>query len=97
LDAAGNAVVMGGTRSLDFPVTPGAFDTHCECVFAGDPDMFIAKISADGTTTSNNFPVTLDANQPLYGTGGDAFVGKLSPDFAHMVYGSYIGGHGHAG
>jgi hypothetical protein len=129
LDSAGNAVVMGGTRSVDFPVTAGAFDTHCECALANEPDMFIAKVSADGTTliastflggeqpeepsgldidvggaiyfsgntTSNNFPVTLDANQPIYATGGDAFVGKISPDLTHLLYSSYIGGHGHAG
>jgi hypothetical protein len=40
LDGAGNAYVIGGTNSADFPTTPGAFDT----TYNGGPgDAFVAK------------------------------------------------------
>jgi hypothetical protein len=44
VDEAGNAYLTGYTASLDFPTTPGAFDT------SGDgSDAFIAKVNATGT------------------------------------------------
>src|SRR3989449_673084 len=54
VDAAGNAYVTGGTGSINFPTTPGAFQT-----------------------TSG---------------GGDAFVTKLDPTGAALVYSTYLGG-----
>jgi hypothetical protein len=45
LDAAGNAYIVGGTSSLDFPTTPGAFDT-----LPSGNDAFLAKLSASGST-----------------------------------------------
>jgi beta-propeller repeat-containing protein len=48
VDAAGNAYVTGYTRSNDFPVTAGAFQT----AFAGSAgagDAFVAKINATGS------------------------------------------------
>ncbi len=46
LDAAGAIVISGGTDSLDFPVTPGAYQT----AFGGDIDGFVGKLSPDGRT-----------------------------------------------
>ncbi len=40
VDASGAAYLAGSTRSVDFPVTPGAIDT----VFGWDTDAFIAKL-----------------------------------------------------
>ena len=45
LDAAGNIYVSGGTSSLDFPTTPGAFDTS-----PSGGDAFIAKLNPTATT-----------------------------------------------
>jgi hypothetical protein len=49
VDGAGNAYVTGSTSSLNFPITPGAFQT----VFGGggDPfgDVFVAKLNAAGS------------------------------------------------
>ncbi|MGI8710220.1 MAG: hypothetical protein ACR2LA_04420 [Acidimicrobiales bacterium] len=41
----GATTVTGGTRSADFPVTPGAYDTSYN-----SSDAFIARLSADGST-----------------------------------------------
>ncbi len=45
LDSQGNAYVAGWTNSLNFPVTPDAF----EAIFNGDFDGFLCKVSADGS------------------------------------------------
>jgi hypothetical protein len=41
LDASGAAYVSGGTSSVDFPTTPGAFDTTYN---GGGEDAFVAKL-----------------------------------------------------
>jgi hypothetical protein len=43
LDAAGNIYVSGGTSSLDFPTTPGAYDTT-----PSGGDAFVAKFDSTG-------------------------------------------------
>ena len=45
VDRHGNAYVRGVTRSPDFAVTAGAFDT----TFNGGFDVYVAKLSADGS------------------------------------------------
>jgi len=45
-----------------------------------------------GETTSADFPVTPGVLQPTYGGGTDAFVTKLAPDGAALVYATYLGG-----
>ncbi len=45
VDPAGDIVIVGETKSSDFPVTPGAYDT----TFSGVSDIFIAKFSVGGT------------------------------------------------
>ena len=48
IDSAGNAYVAGETASVDFRVTPGAFQT----TFVGGvvlPDAFVTKVSRDGS------------------------------------------------
>jgi hypothetical protein len=47
-----------------------------------------------GRTTSMDFPI-VGAIQPVYGGGdSDAFVSKLSPNGASLVYSTYLGGSG---
>jgi hypothetical protein len=47
LDENGDAFIVGGTNSYDFPSTPGALQTR----FGGGPmDAFVAKISGDGSS-----------------------------------------------
>jgi hypothetical protein len=80
LNAAGNALVystyLGG----------GNFDVAMG--IAVDPTG-IAYVM--GSTFSNNFP-TKNALQPTYGGAGDAFVTKIAPDGASLVYSTYLGG-----
>jgi Bacterial Ig-like domain (group 3)/Beta-propeller repeat len=44
-----------------------------------------------GFTQSNNFP-TMNALQPAYGGGGDAFVAEINPAGSALVYSTYLGG-----
>ena len=106
-------MVVGTTRSPDFPVTPDALQGR----YAGgegpdDGDGLLAILSADGSkllyatylggkgadlirsvalgpageiylvgsTSSPDFPVTVNAVQKAYGGKGDAFVVKLVPN-----------------
>jgi hypothetical protein len=46
MDPSNNPVVTGYTRSEDFPVTPGAYDTQ----YNGEADVFVSKLSADGSS-----------------------------------------------
>ena len=46
VDAEGNAFVVGETRSINFPVTPGAFQTTYG---GGRNDLFVMKVNAAGT------------------------------------------------
>jgi uncharacterized protein (TIGR03437 family) len=45
VDSSGNAYVTGFTQSLDFPTTPGAFQT----TRAGGQDAFVTKLNPAGT------------------------------------------------
>jgi hypothetical protein len=44
VDESGNAYVAGTTASINFPTTPGAYQT----VLGGDQDAFVAKVNASG-------------------------------------------------
>jgi hypothetical protein len=46
LNASGDAFVTGGTNSLDFPTSPGAFDQE---LGADDADGFVIRINAGGS------------------------------------------------
>jgi uncharacterized protein (TIGR03437 family) len=46
VDSTGSAYVVGSTSSQNFPVTPGAVQTH----IAGNTDVFVTKLSPDGSS-----------------------------------------------
>lgn len=69
--SGGSAVVCGSTRSDQFPVTPGAYDTSFNGgAFVGD--AFVLRVRADGTA--------LDYATFLGGTGEDAAFGLVLED-----------------
>lgn len=45
VNAAGEAFVVGGTQSTDYPTTPGSFQP----VSAGNTDAYVTKLNASGT------------------------------------------------
>jgi uncharacterized repeat protein (TIGR01451 family) len=50
VDSSGSAYVTGGTTFIDFPTTPGAFDTECgrrRCD-GGASDVFVTKLNPAG-------------------------------------------------
>jgi uncharacterized protein (TIGR03437 family) len=49
LDGSGNAYVVGGAASTDFPVTPGAFQTTNNAAAAPSLNAFVTKLNPTGT------------------------------------------------
>ena len=96
IDAAGNAYVTGFTRSTDFPITPGAFQT----VLQGIENVFVTKLNPagsglvystylGGTRFDQGFGIAVDTTGSAYVTG-DA----ESPDFptANAIQPNFLGG-----
>jgi hypothetical protein len=50
VDRQGNTYVTGYSASAEFPTTPGAFDTTNTALDETYGDVFVSKLSADGTT-----------------------------------------------
>ncbi len=83
IDADGQAVVAGLTKSDDFPATPGSFDDSFGggvCDFAPCPDAFLAKLASDGASLvyaaylggsemDEGADIVLDGEGNLYLTG----------------------------
>jgi hypothetical protein len=89
VDAAGEAIVVGYTCSLDFPVTAGAFQTtpNPNLADCNGTNMFLTKFSASGSSligstylggseTDIAYAVALDPSGNVYITGP-----SFSPDF----------------
>jgi beta-propeller repeat-containing protein len=49
VDAAGSAYVTGGTNSLDFPTTAGAFQRAAPVLTGGNANVFVSKLNPTGT------------------------------------------------
>ncbi|MFW9997609.1 MAG: SBBP repeat-containing protein [Candidatus Odinarchaeota archaeon] len=117
-------VVVGMTKSSDFPTTTDAYQRD----YSAGYDMFITKFAANGSviyssylgatgddaitdfeldssgnlviagsTTSEDFPVTANAYQPVTGGGLDVFLMRLSADCSTILYSTFLGGSGHEG
>lgn len=78
LDARGDAVITGWTRSANFPTTPDALDP----AYDTDLDGFVAKLTADGTELMHGTylgGIGLDTlNVVLTGEGGLTYVAGWS-------------------
>jgi hypothetical protein len=84
LGAGSNIYITGGTSSVDFPMTPGAFDPQFN---GGVADAFVAGLNANGSAliystflggqnSEGGFDLALDAAGGIYVTGQ-----TMSPDF----------------
>jgi hypothetical protein len=78
LDAANNAYSTGYTQSLDFPTTPGAFQTSCNC--SKNSSVFVTELNSTGTALvystylgGNNvdvgYQIALDSSNNAFVTG----------------------------
>jgi Beta-propeller repeat len=76
LDASDNAYVTGGTRSSDFPVTPGSFQP----TYDSPGSAFVTKLNAQGTA--------LIYSTYLGGSGGGAQIVVNSAGNAYVVGGT---------
>ncbi len=88
VDALGSAYLAGSTNSPDFPVTPGAFETHSNVNFSDtDYTGFVAKLSPDaatlvyatylgGSASDQAMAIAVDASGNAYAGGA-----TTSPDF----------------
>ena len=88
VDASGNAVVGGSTRSAEFPTTPGAFDTTQNGgAFDERFDLFVTKLNAAGSglvysTFVGGSKSDFGDDFALDGAGNAYMVGgTASPDF----------------
>nr|WP_260986720.1 SBBP repeat-containing protein [Paenibacillus terrae] len=83
VDNAGNAYVTGNTASINFPTTPGAFQTSR----SGTGDVFVTKVNPSGSSLA--YSTYLGGSLTEYGYGisvdatGNAYVGGYtrSTDF----------------
>jgi len=77
VDSSGNAYVTGGTSSVNFPTTPGAFQTTFH---GGGVDAFVTKLNATGSALvystylganggDEAFGIALDSARNAYVTG----------------------------
>jgi uncharacterized protein (TIGR03437 family) len=104
VDSAGNAYVAGQTNSTDFPTTPGAFQTSCNCpeyFFDG----FVTKLNPAGSELVYStyaggfvpFSMVLDSSGAAYIAGQTfpsflAFAGTLNATGSALTSSAYGGG-----
>jgi hypothetical protein len=81
--------------------TDGTAWTMVSYLGGSNPDQAFAlaidrtgNLYVAGTTYSPDFPITAGVFQPANAGGYDAFIAKLSPGGASLVYATYLGGNG---
>ncbi|MFH1314070.1 MAG: SBBP repeat-containing protein [Candidatus Eisenbacteria bacterium] len=93
---------LGGPRDLFIAKLSSDLSTLVYSTYLGGSDEDRAwalavdrfgNINVSGETESNDFPVTPDADYPLFGGGDhDAFLARLDAGGQELLYSSYIGG-----
>src|SRR5262249_1995319 len=109
VDSSGNAYVTGLTRSGDFPITPGAFDTTCgadgQCNGGTTTDGVVTQLNPQGSGLVYSTYLGGSLNDQGFGivvdTAGNAYVtgSTSSPNFPTTIGAyqtSYLGGGSNA-
>ena len=94
VNGVGNAYVTGYTVSIDFPTTPGAFQTDCNLDSYGNcGDAFVTELNATGSALvySTFFPagsggIALDSWGNVYLTGGAGANLPVTPGAFQTTY-----------
>lgn len=92
----------GGNDVFVAKLSPSGSSLVASTMFGGNGSDRPEGVAVDGagvvyvtgTTTSTNFPLSVDAAQRTLRGGRDAFVVKLSSDFSQLMYSTYWGGSG---
>ena len=79
VDKAGNIYVAGGTRSVNFPIS-----NAIQSASAGDTDVFITKLSADGSTLI--YSTYLGGSSFCCVSGGDDSAAAIAVDELGQAY-----------
>ncbi|MDR3678066.1 MAG: SBBP repeat-containing protein, partial [Acidobacteriota bacterium] len=75
VDTSGNVYVTGYTGAIDFPVTPGAFQTTNKAATNGNTNAFVTKLNPTGTALVYSTYLGgsgLSTGAPYYGDKGNA-------------------------
>jgi hypothetical protein len=80
IDEQGAAYVAGRTTSINFPTTPGAYDSS----LGGFSDAFVTKLNPTGSGLV--FSTYLGGSAPLAGGSTDEFVGGIRVDEQESAY-----------
>ncbi len=96
-DGGGDAflsVVNPGTGALTYSTFVGG--TGIDAATKVQVDPATGNVALAGFTFSTDFPLTVNAAQPIYGGGCDAFIAVINPAAASpanaLIYGTYYGG-----
>jgi hypothetical protein len=80
---------QSGGASLAFSSYLGGYLTDVGRAIAVDP---AGRIYVAGSTLAPDFPVTNNALEPSYSSGGDAFLSQIDPNAAALLYSTFLGG-----
>ncbi|OGL45400.1 MAG: hypothetical protein A2161_18570 [Candidatus Schekmanbacteria bacterium RBG_13_48_7] len=83
LDGSSNIYVAGITVSPDFAVTPGAFDTSYNGGASWGTDVFVSKLSADGSRLIYSTYIGGSKDEPDFDFGFDVGVGLAVNGFGN--------------
>lgn len=88
LDTEGDAYVLGGTSSTDFPVTDDAYEKYCQPTF-----LTIGCCTLSTTETSIcDGPLPADEGVGWVTNGPVLFIAKLNPTGSKILYATFLGG-----
>jgi hypothetical protein len=88
LDSEGDAYILGGTSSTDFPVTDDAYEKYCQPTF-----LTIGCCTLSTTETSIcDGPLAADEGVGWVTNGPVLFIAKLNPTGSKILYATFLGG-----